>query len=350
MAIIQPYNPQSIKQACTILNGAGIIAFGTETVYGLGGDAGSDKAIASIFQMKARPQFNPLIVHIANLAMLDQLCDYDSKRLNPVLMQCWPGALSLVLPLKSNAKLSKLVTAGLDTVAVRMPNHQGALALMNAFGKPIAAPSANPSGKLSPTCADHVQAGLGEKLDLILDGGACHAGLESTIIDLTDPDSPHLLRLGTHSLKQLQQALGAKITLSHSMKIDDAGDAASPHPTSPHPTSPHPTSPHPTSPGQLLRHYAPSLPLRLDAAAPTSSEAWLGFGADFNANLSPAPYDLSPNQDYVEAAANLFKALHYLDQIEGVSGIAVTKFPKAQNEDQAILRLAILDRLERGSN
>ena len=330
MAVICKFDAIGISKAVQLLKQGGIVAFATETVYGLGGDATNDQAIAEIYKVKGRPAFNPLIIHISNLDMLAPIIDV-SQSAKRIMAQGWPGSLTLVLPLKEDTPISNLVTAGLTSIAVRMPAHQGARDLIRAFGKPIAAPSANPSGRLSPTRAAHVVAGLGEQLPLILDGGDCEAGLESTIIDLTDHTAPCLLRAGTYPVSQFETLLGVKIPPPLlDLKNAECNSFK--------------------SPGQMLRHYAPATPLRLNAEAPNVGEAWLGFGKDHNHDAILSE-NLSPQGKLIEAAANLFHYLHKLDQPQQVSSIAVAPIiAKTDDPTDQILALAINDRLTRASN
>jgi L-threonylcarbamoyladenylate synthase len=226
-----------IARAASLLAGGGLVAFPTETVYGLGGDARSDLAVAGIYTAKGRPSFNPLIVHLPDLAAVEALAVIGPKA-RALALAFWPGPLTLVLPLRDGAGISPLVTSGLDTVAIRVPAHPLAQRLLRAFGGPVAAPSANPSGRISPTRADHVLDGLSGRIAAVLDGGPCAVGLESTIV-LADPD-PVLLRPGGVPVEALEAVLGAPLATG--------GDAGKP-----------------TSPGQLASHYAPEAVLRLNA-------------------------------------------------------------------------------------
>jgi L-threonylcarbamoyladenylate synthase len=297
-----------VRRAGNLLAAGKLVAFPTETVYGLGAEAGNDHAVARIFAAKGRPEFNPLIVHVASQDAAERIAVFDrtAKRLADVF---WPGPLTLVLPLKQDAKVSALVTAGLDTVALRVPGHDLALNLLAAAGCPVAAPSANPSGKTSPTLAAHVLKGLEGRIDAILDGGACDVGVESTIVTTT-PD-PQLLRSGGVTLEDLQAALGAQLTF---------GSATG----------------HITAPGQLASHYAPDALIRLNADRAEPDEVLLGFG-DVLADIN-----LSPTGDLSEAAANLFQALRALDE-RGATRIAVSPIPETG------LGLAINDRLSRAA-
>ncbi len=304
-----------LSAAAALLREGRLVAFPTETVYGLGADARDGQAVAAIFDAKGRPHFNPLIAHVADLAAAEQLAEFNEQA--RLLAQAfWPGPLTLVLPLRPGAGLSDLVTAGLSTVALRVPAHPAAQALLTAFGGPVAAPSANPSGKLSPTEAAHVIEGLGERIAAVLDAGPCAVGLESTIIGW-EGENPVLLRPGGQPVEALEEALGAPIKGG---ALDEVK---------------------PSAPGQLLSHYAPEASLRLEADAPLPGEAWLGFGPDPAGFAGPAR-NLSPSGDLREAAANLFAHLRALDA-EDCDRIAVAQIPRHG------LGLAIADRLQRAA-
>lgn len=307
-----PPSDESIGEAGRLLRDGWLVAFPTETVYGLGADATNDRAVAAIFEAKGRPSFNPLIVHVA-----EPLQAYGLVEVGPaakdLMSRFWPGPLTLVLPRHARSPVSLLASAGLDTIAVRIPDHPVARALIEAAGRPLAAPSANRSGAVSPTTAEHVAESLGGKVSMILDGGACRVGVESTVLDLST-GRPTLLRPGGVPAEALEAALGAKL-------LRPAEDPAAPR-----------------SPGMLESHYAPGLPVRLGACCPRPGEALLAFGpppADATLNLSPAG-------DLEEAAANLFAMLRALDK-PGFSGIAVMPIP-----DHG-LGLAINDRLRRAA-
>ncbi len=289
------------------------MAFPTETVYGLGGDASSDAAVARIYRAKGRPSHNPLIVHVADLAAARALARFDA-RAEAIAGAFWPGPLTLVLPQAAGAPLSPLATAGLDTVALRIPAHPVARALLAAVRLPIAAPSANPSGLVSPTTAAHVAADLGRSVDLVLDGGACPVGVESTVLDLSGTQ-PRLLRPGGLDRAALERLLGP---------LAEAADEAAPR-----------------SPGQLASHYAPRLPLRLDATEVASDEALLAFGPHPPAG-GVAMRNLSPAGDPAEAARNLFAMLRELDA-SGAGRIAVMPIPAEG------LGEAVRDRLRRAA-
>ncbi len=299
---------EDLTRAAALLAAGGLVAFPTETVYGLGADARQDHAVARIYAAKGRPAFNPLIVHLADLEAVKALVAWTAEA--EVLAQAfWPGPLTLVLPIKPDAGISKLVTAGLDSLAVRMPAAPVARELLRRFGGPVAAPSANRSGQISPTRATHVLEGLGDRIEAVVDGGACDVGLESTILGLTG--TPTLLRPGGVTLEQLESALNTRVAL----RRDTEGISA---------------------PGQIRSHYAPRATVRLNAIDFEPGEARLGFG--------PVPCDLnlSPGEDLTEAAANLFEYLHRLDA-SGADRIAVSPIPHLG------LGVALNDRLSRAA-
>ncbi len=299
-----------IAKAAVHLRAGRLVAFPTETVYGLGGDARSDMAVARIYEAKGRPQFNPLIVHLPDLEAAREFAQVDA-RAEDLAAAFWPGPLTLVLPLREGAGLSDLVTAGLKSVAIRVPAHPVARALLQEFGGPLAAPSANVSGRVSPTRAAHVLAGLSGRVAAVLDGGACAVGVESTILGLLD--APQLLRPGGIPVEALEAALG--------MLLPTGGNAAKPN-----------------APGQLASHYAPGARVRLDALQALPGEVILGFGP------GAADLNLSPSGDLVEAAANLFHLLREADLRAGPGGaIAVRPIPERG------LGRAINDRLRRAA-
>jgi L-threonylcarbamoyladenylate synthase len=311
---IVPASDSAITRAARLLRDGELVAFPTETVYGLGGDATSDRAVARIFAAKGRPRFNPLIVHVPAFVEAEALAVID-ERARLAARHFWPGPLTLVLPRRSDSGLSLLASAGLDTIAVRAPRHPVAQSLLRATGRPIAAPSANRSGRVSPTMAAHVAAELGERVALILDAGPCPVGLESTVLDLTGT-APVLLRPGGVSLEELTDLLGTIETLQT--------DAAAPR-----------------APGSLPSHYAPDLPLRLDAREARPGEALLAFGPDAPPGFAEVVW-LSQTGDLAEAAANLFALLRRLDRPE-FAGIAVMPIPERD------LGRAINDRLRRAA-
>jgi len=268
-----------LARAARLLAAGELVAFPTETVYGLGADARNGRAVAAIYAAKGRPSFNPLIVHVADATTAHRYVVWTeaAQRLADAF---WPGPLTLVLPVKPGHGISDLVTAGLDTLAIRVPAHPTARALLREFGGPVAAPSANPSGRISPTTAAHVLAGLSGRIAAVVDDGPCPVGLESTIVGLAG--APSLLRPGGVATEAIARVLGAPLARP------EAGGAIS-------------------APGQLASHYAPAERVRLNAEAPRPGELFLGFG--------PVECDLnlSPTGDLEEAAANLFGHLHALD-------------------------------------
>ncbi len=320
-------NSKSIKQAVDILNNGGLVAMPTETVYGLAADARNGKAVAKIFVAKGRPQFNPLIVHVNEVEDIAQFAYMNEKDLI-LADKFWPAPLTMILKRKDNGFLSDLVSAGLDSVAVRIPAHKGARELIRECSFPLAAPSANKSGSLSPTTPAHVAKSLGDNVDLILAGGFCKVGLESTVVDCTG-EKPYILRPGGIGSDEISQALGQGV----SYDLGDKGGKVK-------------------SPGQLLKHYSPSVPIRLNAVDLNDGEALLGFGAlRFMATksgvlASDLPDDmvcnLSEQGDLYEAAANLFAMLNSLDNPK-YNGIAVMNIP-----DKGI-GVAINDRLKRAA-
>ena len=298
-----------IAEAARLLAGGGLVAFPTETVYGLGGDARSDLAVARIFEAKGRPSFNPLIIHLPDLAAVEAIVVGQTAR--DLAGAFWPGPLTLVLPLRGDAGISPLVSAGLPTVAVRVPAHPLAQRLLRAFGGPVAGPSASPSGRVSPTRADHVLEGLSGRIAAVLDGGPCAVGLESTIV-LADPE-PVLLRPGGLPVEALEAALGRPLATG--------GDGT-----------------RPPSPGQLASHYAPGAAVRLEATGSRLGEVMVGFGP-VRGDLS-----LSASGDLVEAAARLFQTLREADLLAGPGGsIAFAPVPETG------LGRAINDRLRRAA-
>jgi L-threonylcarbamoyladenylate synthase len=297
--IIAKADAKAISRAAGLLREGRLVAFPTETVYGLGADATSDEAVAGVFEAKARPQFNPLIVHVADVAAARRLGRFDPTAL-ALADAFWPGPLTLVVPRAKNCPVSLLASAGLDTLALRIPAHPVAHALLVATGRPVVAPSANPSGRLSPTTAAHVAEGLGTRVAMILDGGRCAIGIESTIIGIDD-NMPVLLRAGAIERAAIEAVLGHELATPR-----DGGDR-------------------PSAPGQLASHYAPRAVLRLDAKAINAGEALLAFGADPPRHAG-AMLNLSATGDLREAAANLFAHLRELDAT-GAATIAVMPIP-----------------------
>lgn len=307
-----PAAPATIADFARILRAGGVVAFPTETVYGLGADASNSEAVLAIYETKGRPRFNPLIVHCADLAMAETLVEFPP--LARRLATLWPGPLTLVLPRRPGAPLSDLVTAGLDTVGIRIPAHRLALDLIAFTGRPLAAPSANPSGRLSPTTAGQVVAGFGGTVP-VLDGGPCLAGVESTILKV-EGDVVTQLRAGAMPRSEIEALVGGPLARPSGRQ----GIVA---------------------PGMMSSHYAPRAGLRRDVVTPARGEAYLAFG--------PAPpvvsgplLNLSPAGDLREAARNLFAMLHELDAM-GPPGIAVAPIPSVG------LGEAINDRLARAA-
>lgn len=284
-----------IDAAARALREGRLVAFPTETVYGLGADATNGEAVAKVYAAKGRPSFNPLIAHVPDAETAFTLGEFgpEAKALAEAF---WPGPLSLVVPRKADCPVSLLASAGLGSIAIRVPAHPMALELLKAVGRPVVAPSANPSGKISPTTAEHVRRHLKEKVAVVLDGGRCRVGVESSVVSFLE-DGPKLLRHGGVTKSEIEKVLGHPIAVeSHS---------ARPH-----------------APGQLLSHYAPHAELRLNADAPRDGEAYLGFGP-LHAH---GPWTLSAKGDLVEAAASLFGLLHEIDAT-GVPRIAVAPIP-----------------------
>ena len=307
-----------IARAAELLRAGELVAFATETVYGLGADATNASAVAAIYEAKGRPRFNPLISHFPDADAAFRHAAADA-RAREAAKAFWPGPLTLVLPRRDESDIAALATAGLSSVAVRVPGHGIARALLAATGRPVAAPSANRSGRLSPTRPAHVIAGLEGRIAAILESGACEVGLESAIVDLTGA-TPVLLRPGGISREALEAVLGP-VSIASEM-----GAAVK-------------------APGMLASHYAPVLPMRLGATAPEDGEAWLGFGIE-PPTLPPVSRNLSPAGDLVEAAARLFDSLHELDAAAGLAGlrrIAVARVPERG------LGAAINDRLARAA-
>jgi L-threonylcarbamoyladenylate synthase len=296
---IEAATDEAIERAGAALRAGQLVAFPTETVYGLGADATNGLAVAAIFATKGRPRFNPLIVHVADAAAAEALAQLDTRE-RALADAFWPGALTLVLRQRPGCTIADLTTAGLDTVAVRVPGHPIARKLLSAAGRPIAAPSANRSGHVSPTEAEHVAADLGGRVAMILDGGPTGIGLESTVVAVTETGIA-LLRPGAVTAEALEQATGAPLLRP----------AADPN--------------KPASPGQLASHYAPRAALRLGAREVRPGEALLAFGGDVPATAG-AMVNLSPSGSLEEAAARLFSALRALDAA-GPAAIAVMPIP-----------------------
>lgn len=323
MTEILPASDTTIAQAAAFLRAGELVAFGTETVYGLGADATNTKAVARVFEAKGRPHFNPLICHYPSAEAA--FADVEAPEIARILAQAfWPGPLTLVLPRRITCNVALLAGAGLDTLAVRVPAHPLALALLAAVGVPVAAPSANRSGQVSPTTAQHVLAGLGGRIAAVLEGGACAVGVESTVLDLTDPRGAALLRPGGVTREAIEAVIGP------------VGQALPPALAAASATL--------RSPGMMLSHYAPALPVRLAARDVAPEEALLAFGPALpGAGLV---WNLSAAGDPAEAAARLFSGLRWLDAEGGRLGlvrIAAMPVPEAG------LGAAINDRLARAA-
>jgi len=308
----------AIAAAARCLKNGGLVAFPTETVYGLGADAGNGEAVARLYAAKGRPTFNPLIAHVTNVAAARKLATFnrDAEKLAAAF---WPGPLTLVLPKRPDCTVTDLALAGLDSVAVRVPAHPLAQSLLAEFGGPVVAPSANRSGHVSPTSGAHVLADLEGRIDMVIDGGPCAVGVESSIVSCLA--KPALLRPGGAAREDIEHAFGHALTLAP-IAEDSIADAA------------------PIAPGMLVSHYAPKATLRLDATGPAAGEALLAFGP--NAPKSAFTLNLSPRGDLIEASANLFSHLRALDA-SGARAIAVMNVPREG------LGEAINDRLARAA-
>jgi L-threonylcarbamoyladenylate synthase len=315
--------PAAVEAAACCLAEGGLLAFPTETVYGLGVDARNGEAIARLYEAKGRPAFNPLICHVQDRAAAARLGDFDAAATR-LAQALWPGPLTLVVPKIPDCGVAELATAGLQTIALRVPAHPVAHAILAEFGKPVVAPSANRSGHVSPTTAAHVLADLSGRVDLIIDGGATTVGLESTIVACLD--QPVLLRPGGVPRAEIERALGHALVEGSSDGPVLVEDGAVP-----------------TAPGQLASHYAPRAGLRLDAWKLYPGEALLAFGPTLppGTDVAARVLNLSAAGDLIEAAANLFSHLRALD-VAGVTMIAVMPVPHQG------LGEAINDRLRRG--
>jgi len=318
---ILPAGEPAVAAAARCLSEGGLVAFPTETVYGLGADATNAAAIADLYQSKGRPSFNPLIVHVGDLAAARQIARFDAQALK-LAERFWPGPLTLVLPKSEACRIAELATAGLDTVAIRIPSHPLARAILDAFGGPVVAPSANLSGHVSPTTAAHVESDLAGRIDLIVDGGPVTVGVESTIVGCFD--EPMLLRPGGLPREEIERALGrALVRPPADVDIETT---------------------QPLAPGMLSSHYAPHTRVRLNAEQVEPGEALLAFGPASIAGMDQATAirNLSARGDLHEAAANLFGYLRSLDA-KAAKAIAVMPIP---NEG---LGEAINDRLRRAA-
>jgi L-threonylcarbamoyladenylate synthase len=297
---ICPYGSEAIAEAAALIKAGAVVAVPTETVYGLAGDATNGEAVAAIYAAKGRPSFNPLIVHVPGLAAAERIAVFGETA-RALAAAHWPGPLTLVLPLRTDSGIASLVTAGLPTIAIRVPTHPAMQALFKACGRPLAAPSANASGRISPTRAAHVAASLGGRIPMIIDAGACTVGLESTIVAVAEDGTLRLLRPGPIDL-------GLSLETSGSIE----------------------------APGQLASHYAPTKPLRLNAVVAGPDEWMIGFGGVLGNTT------LSASGDLTEAAANLFGLLHQADASSSLK-IAIAPVP-----DEG-LGAAINDRLARAA-
>lgn len=312
---VLPVDERTIARAAELLREGRLVAFPTETVYGLGADATSDAAVEALYAAKRRPAHNPLIVHLAERAAVEPLAFLEGPAAE-LAERFWPGPLTLVLPRRAGSPVSAIATAGLETVAVRVPAHPVALALLAAARIPVVAPSANRSGRVSPTSAADVRLELGDAVDLVLDGGPCRIGVESTVVDLREPDRPVLLRPGGLPRAAIEAIVGP---------LAEAGASEA----------------RPRSPGRLASHYAPHLPLRLDAREVEPDEALLAFGPDVPQGAL-ATFNLSPSGDTAEAARRLYALLRAADR-SGARRIAVVPIPREG------LGEAIRDRLRRAA-
>jgi len=309
---------ENIERAAALIRNGGVVAFPTETVYGLGADAFNPQAVARVFEIKNRPSFDPLIVHIADFSGMEKLCSSVNALAKKLMKKFWSGPLTLVLP--KHKTVPDIVTAGLPTVAVRMPSHSVALRLIQLAGTPIAAPSANPFGFLSPTTAVHVAEQLGDKVDLILDSGQCSVGIESTILDLSG-GMPTLLRPGGIPIEEIEKALDRTVLKGNEILSN------------------------PKSSGQLPSHYSPRTPIKIlngDRFVPNGKIGLLAFKTLQNDASFRVVEVLSSSGDLKEAAANLFSCLHRLDNAK-LDVICAEPVPEVG------LGRAIMDRLRRAS-
>jgi L-threonylcarbamoyladenylate synthase len=312
-------NEAAVAAAARSLREGGLVAFPTETVYGLGADAGNAAAIARLYEAKGRPAFNPLIAHVSDLAAAQRIARFEAQALL-LARAFWPGPLTLVLPKAPGYAVAELATAGLDTIAIRVPAHRIAREILRAFGGAVVAPSANLSGHVSPTTAAHVQNDLEGRIDLIVDGGAVEVGVESTIVGCFE--APMLLRPGGVPRGEIERVLGRALAQPPDDMDSDSAQ--------------------PLAPGMLASHYAPRTPVRLNADRVEDGETLLAFGPDAISGTAAAVMNLSPHGDLAEAAANLFGYLRALDA-RGARAIAVMPIPHHG------LGEAINDRLRRAA-
>ena len=306
---------QGIAEAAALLRDGGTLGLPTETVYGLAADATSDRAVAAIYAAKVRPSFNPRIAHVPDLDAAQHEGVFDAAAL-ALAQAFWPGPLTIVVPVAAGDSVCELARAGLDSVGLRMPSHPVARAILAATGRPVAAPSANRSGRISATSAEHVLAELDGRIDAVLDAGPTQVGVESSIVACLE-GRVRLLRPGGISRDAIEAVLGRP--------LDGGGDDGAA----------------PLAPGMLASHYAPAARMRLDAEAPRKGEAWLGFGPD-PASIREIALNLSPSGNLDEAAANLFRMMRQLDEA-GPATIAVPPIPMHG------LGEAINDRLRRAA-
>jgi L-threonylcarbamoyladenylate synthase len=312
-------NPDGIERAAELLRAGSLVSFGTETVYGLGGDATNPAAVAQIFAAKGRPRFNPLICHYPTAEAAFQDVEPTALARSLAAVFC-PGPLTMVLLRRAGSEVSLVAGAGLDTLAIRVPAHRVALELLRAVGRPVAGPSANRSGRVSPTTAAHVLEGLDGRIAAVLDSGPCDVGVESTVLDLSG-ERPSLLRPGGVTVEAIEAVIGP---ITYGIPSSDARTLR--------------------SPGQLASHYAPSLPLRLDAVRAANDEALLAFGPPCEGGA--VTFQLSEAADVIEAAARLFDGMRWLDaegQRRGLRDMAAMPVPEAG------LGRAINDRLRRAA-
>ena len=307
--VVQAADAAGIAAATALLHAGQPVAVPTETVYGLAARADRAEAVAAIYRAKGRPSFNPLIVHVSGVDQAEAIAEFDD-RAHCLARHFWPGALTMVLPLKAGAPIAPAVTAGLQTIALRCPAHPAMQALLSATGFPLAAPSANRSGGVSPTTAQHVAMSLAGRIPLVLDGGACAAGLESTIVALRQDDSWQMLRQGPIAEAQIREVLGREPDVMTRPEIE--------------------------APGQLASHYSPGKPVRLDADRAEADEFLIGFGA------VTGDVSLSPAGDLTEAAAKLYACLH-LAASAPQPKVAVARIPNAG------IGAALNDRLRRAA-
>ena len=294
-------SPYSVDKAVTILNNEGIVALKTETVYGVACNANSVFSIESVYNLKKRPLFNPLIIHVNTLEMANKIAVFSNVS-KKIAKHFWPGPLTLILPRRKNCLVKDFAVAGLETIALRIPDSKVFQKILEKFKKPIAAPSANPSGYISSTTARHVSDSFGRKIELIIDSGKSHFGLESTILDMSKKKLS-ITRQGVITPEVIKKVVGIDIDLSDNVKKKQK----------------------PISPGQIKKHYAPNTPLKMNVKKPKPGDAFLSFGSNHNLKFNPS-LNLSKKGDLYEAAQNLFDYLRKLDKL-GMKRIVVTPIP-----------------------